>query len=190
MEYNLTQQQTDWLNSFPGIQWSHNSKTGLVSIVGDFDCSGQNLKDLKGIRFYDVRGNFDCSNNLLTNLGDSPYWEVWGTFDCSQNNLTTLVGGPKWCEDAFYCNYNDLTDLEGAPWIGSEEDGGEFCCSNNKLVTLSGIYHHLFPSTDLDYSDNPIVGFGKYSRNLCFKYGLEPNKIDDCWVHPKNIHRY
>jgi len=49
---------------------------------------------------------------------------VGGSFNCSVNNLTD-----------FYCSYNLLTSLEGAP----ETVGGDFYCGYNKLTSLAGV---------------------------------------------------
>ena len=52
-----------------------------------------------------------------------------GDFYCSFNNLTSLEGAPKIVEGDFYCFYNNLTSLEGAPKIVK----GDFYCGHNKV---------------------------------------------------------
>ena len=64
--------------------------------------------------------------------GKDAYWE--GDFYCSYNKLTSLAGAPKSVGGYFYCNSNQLTSLAGAP----KHVGGEFDCSYNKLNSLAG----------------------------------------------------
>jgi len=67
---------------------------GYVTIVGDFDCSEQNLTNLKGVTFKEVTGNFSCWGNEITSLVGCPE-TVGGDFNCGQNKITSLDGSPK-----------------------------------------------------------------------------------------------
>ena len=149
----LTQAQIAWLNECTRGTWSLNKK-GLVDIDGDFNCTDENLKDFKGVKFGVVRGDFYCSRNKLTSLVGAPQevgggfycsnnkltslvgapQEVRGRFDCSYNKLISLVGAPQKVKWGFYCDNNKLTSLEGAP----QEVGWGFYCNNNKLTSLVG----------------------------------------------------
>jgi hypothetical protein len=61
--------------------------------------------------------------------------DVQGTFDCSSQGLKSLYGIKfGTVEGNFYCYYNELTTLEGAP----QTVGGSFYCENNQLISLTG----------------------------------------------------
>ncbi len=57
-----------------------------------------------------------------------------GDFYCSYNKLTSLKGAPKIVKGGFSCSFNKLTSLEGAPKIVE----GDFYCGHNKLTSLKG----------------------------------------------------
>ena len=59
---------------------------------------------------------------------------VEGYFYCGYNNLTSLEGAPINVGGDFACRDNNLTSLEGAPI----NVGGNFYCYNNKLTSLEG----------------------------------------------------
>ena len=124
-----------------------------IKVKGYFDCSENQLTDLKGAPST-VGGGFHCYKNQLTTLEGAPS-EVGGTFNCSSNQLTTLEGVPIEVNGYFDCSNNQLTDLKGAPskvgWnFNCEENrltslegapsevGGSFYCDNNQLTTLQG----------------------------------------------------
>jgi hypothetical protein len=53
---------------YPGSDdyyWTIDTKTGLVDVTGSFNCAGQGLSDLKGVKFGLVLGYFNCSHNNL-----------------------------------------------------------------------------------------------------------------------------
>ena len=55
-------------------------------------------------------------------------------FYCQYNQLISLEGAPKIVEGDFYCSRNQLTSLKGSPkWVGRN-----FYCNNNKLTSLEG----------------------------------------------------
>ena len=129
----LTPEQEEFLNKHTKGSWTYNSSTGLVDVVGSFDCRYQGLRDFKGVRFGEVGGYFSCEGNQLTSLAGAPQ-KVRGSFYCQNNKLTTLEGAPQEVGGSFYCDTNQLTTLEGAP----QEVGGNFSCSGNPLTTLKG----------------------------------------------------
>ena len=106
--------------------WNLNPSTGLVDVDGDFKCTGQGLKDFKGVAFGHVKGYFNCANNQLTSLDGAPK-TVNGDFYCYLNQLTSLEGAPQTVGGSFSCDKNQLTSLEGAP---KTVNGGFFCGSN------------------------------------------------------------
>lgn len=151
---SLTQGQVAFLDRCTRGKWTYNEGTGLVDIVGYFNCDGQGLKNLQGIRFGEVSENFLCNNNRLTLLEGAPQ-TVGGYFSCHDNTLTTLEGAPQTVDGNFLCYNNALTTLEGAPQtvggmffcfsnrltslVGAPQTvGGDFRCSVNRLITLEG----------------------------------------------------
>ena len=84
-----------------------------VKVLGEFNCSGNNLQSLEGAPQY-VRGDFYCYNNNLKSLEGAPQY-VGGCFNCKNNNLETLEGAPQYVGMDFYCYNNNLKSLEGAP---------------------------------------------------------------------------
>ena len=129
----LTEEQIKWLNECTEGTWKLNHQTGLVDVEGDFDCSGQDLSDFKGVRFGVVERHFSCSDNRLTSLEGAPR-EVGRSFNCDDNLLTSLEGAPQKVRGGFSCHNNRLTSLEGAP----REVGWSFWCHNNRLTSLEG----------------------------------------------------
>ena len=119
----LTQEQEEFLNECTRGTWTYNSSTGLVDVVGSFDCRSELLKTLSGVKFGKVSGDFYYEGNQLTTLKGAPQ-EVGGDFDCQRNILTSLEGAPQEVGGYFYCSGNKLTSLEGAP----EKIGGDFSC--------------------------------------------------------------
>ena len=98
------------------------------------------LRKLKFIKLsdgsFDVIGDVDLSFLELTSLREIPIRikRVAGNFWCSFNNLTSLEGAPEIVHGDFVCSFNNLTSLEGAP----KHVGKDFSCSRNKLITLKG----------------------------------------------------
>ena len=83
----------------------------------------------------DVDGSVVLTNN---NFGEFPKYIQFNivkrNFYCSYNKLTSLKGAPKKVGGDFECSFNNLTTLEGAPI----EVGGRFDCSFNKIISLEG----------------------------------------------------
>ena len=101
-------------------------------VTGKFDCSGLNIKSLKGAPLI-VGGDFYCFNNRLTSLEGTPQ-TIGGWFSCHHNQLTSLEGAPQTVGGSFICPYNQLTSLKGAP----RKVGGDFWCFYNQLTSLEG----------------------------------------------------
>jgi hypothetical protein len=59
---------------------------------------------------------------------------VGESFFCYYNQLTTLVGAPQTVDGNFYCYGNQLTTLVGAP----QKVSWDFDCNDNRLTTLVG----------------------------------------------------
>ena len=80
------------------------------------------------------KGTLDLTDMNMTKLPDVfKYVNVGGDFYCGYNELTSLEGAPRVGGD-FYCDSNELTSLIGAP----KSVSGNFACYNNKLTSLEG----------------------------------------------------
>ena len=86
---------------------------GVVNVNGDVKLYDKGLTNIP-IQFGIVTGNFDCSWNKLKSLKGSPI-KVLRNFDCNGNKLTSLEGGPVEVGGSYYCSRNKLTSLEGGP---------------------------------------------------------------------------
>jgi hypothetical protein len=82
----------------------------------------------------DVQGTFDCSSQGLKSLYGIKFGTVEGNFYCYYNELTTLEGAPQTVGGSFYCENNQLISLTGAP----QTVKGDFWCERNLLTTLEG----------------------------------------------------
>ena len=80
----------------------------------------------------DVKGGFYCYS--LKDFKGVRFGVVTEDFYCSYNQLTSLEGAPQVVGWDFDCSNNKLTTLVGAP----KEVGGHFRCYNNKLTSLEG----------------------------------------------------
>ena len=84
-------------------------------------------------KLLDVDGYVNLSNKNLSKL-PFKFGKVSGSFYCRWNQLKTLEGAPKTVGGDFDCRWNQLKTLEGAP----KEVGGSFSCYRNQLKTLEG----------------------------------------------------
>ena len=76
-----------------------------------------------------------------------------GDFYCSYNELTSLTGAPSHVGGHFYCYYNELASLAGAP----SHVGSAFYCYNNELASLKDVYKHVTEIKGIFYAvNNPI----------------------------------
>jgi len=96
-----------------------------------------------------VTGNVDLIDLNLTKLPIT-FTEVDGDFYCSWNQLSDLVGAPEKVGGDFYCCGNRLTSLEGGP----NKVGKDFYCDNNELTSLEGAPKEV--DGDLECSYNPL----------------------------------
>jgi hypothetical protein len=79
----------------------------------------------------DVDADIDLGDVELTKL-PLKFKNVNGEFYCQYNNLTSLEGCPESVSGTFECENNHLTSLEGGP----KSIGGSFYCYNNRLTSL------------------------------------------------------
>lgn len=75
-------------------------------IKGEFNCSFNELKTLKGSPFF-VKNNFTCSNNQLTTLKYSPKI-VNAHYDCSRNKIKTLDSFQTVVQGELNCSMNPI----------------------------------------------------------------------------------
>jgi len=114
--------------------WHLNPETGLVDVDGDFNCEpGEKIKN----KLYKLTQGYVKRIDdklLLTNLKGISFGHVKGNFYCSYNRLTSLAGAPQTVDGDFVCSHNLLTTLAGAP----QTVDGSFYCDNNLLTSLVG----------------------------------------------------
>ena len=100
-----------------------------------------------------------------------------GDFFCSYNKLTSLQGAPSVVNGYFFCYNNNLTSLQGAPSVVN----GIFSCSNNKLTSLEGAPSVVnggfacFSNNLTSLEGAPSVvngGFSCFSNNLTSLAGI------------------
>jgi hypothetical protein len=82
----------------------------------------------------DVDGDFSWWGSVLHNLMGVRFGRVSGNFFCSYNELTSLEGAPQEVGGNFNCSKNKLTSLKGAP----QEVKGDFYCDDNQITSLEG----------------------------------------------------
>jgi len=112
-------------------------RTKKWNCLGDIDLSHCGLSRLP-LEFGIIIGDFNCSHNNLTSLIGSP--QNCNIFNCNNNNLTTLEGGPQYVLSDMYVHNNRLTSLLGAP----KSIGNLFSCINNNLTSLEGLPNGIY----------------------------------------------
>jgi len=180
----LSREQIDWLTSCTSGRLSHDASTGLVSVKGNFDCSRQGLKDLKGVRFGTVTGYFNADGNLFTTLDGFPR-EILGHLYLVNNLLTSLKNGPREVGGHLTLHDNQLTSLEGLPrkigdglWVSSNPVSEEVL---RKIAHLMGglLYQNYLDSVELLW---PEIGIDDqvllYRPNFYWIGSEEKRKIE------------
>jgi hypothetical protein len=123
-------------------------------VIGDFDCSDNNLTTLEGCPT-DVGGYFDCSGNRLTSLEYSPN-KIGGDYVCTAvSTITSLeglenstIGGIL---DVTYCtDINDILNLPNCNLYslkGFPKKAGSFWCADTPIFP---IYKKFIQEYDYD----------------------------------------
>ena len=159
----------------------------VVNVAGSVEIRRAGIKEI-AVQFGEVVGDFDCSINELSSLKGSPR-TVKGNFYCTSNQLTTLEHGPLKVTESYYCFGNKLISLAGVP-----EKLKEFNASQNQLKNLQGgpkkvkttyrVFDNPFDIADndkdydfqceqLDISHSqPLPGLEKYYVYTKGQYGL------------------
>ena len=156
-------------------------------VNGDFNCSYNNLTDLKGfpryiggdIFLYDnkltsldgitdrIEKKLDIGKNSLTSLKGCPKW-IGGHFICNDNLLSSLEFSPDYVGGSFYCSRNGLTDLVGSP----KQVGGIFFCVNNPgLINLKGVSEKI--GAEFYCIDTPLGSiFDKVDQHFLYTFNF------------------
>jgi hypothetical protein len=101
-------------------------------VAKHFEITGQiSVDPLSGV--VDVDGDVEPTGHLIKKL-PVRFGHVSGSFWCNFNHLATLEGAPRSVGGIFNCANNRLTTLKGAP----SSVGGHFWCYNNNLTSLEG----------------------------------------------------
>ena len=158
IKFSAIEEHAEWLGKFAHLACKVNSSSGTIDFYGltqeqvellntGAGGSGWQLNPRTGL--VDVGGSFDCGEQGLSDFKRVRFGEVRGNFYCGYNHLTTLEGAPREVGGTFDCSYNQLSSLEGAP----EKVGGYFYCEDNQLTSLEGAPRE--------------VGGSFYCKNLC-----------------------
>jgi hypothetical protein len=109
----------------------------------------ENLEDIHaickkyGIKNYTINDDLsiDVNDNVnldFKDLGKLPlkFRNVTGNFYCHYNKLTSLEGAPLSVGGSFDCSHNKLMSLEGAP----KHVGAYFYCTYNPIFTIWNLF--------------------------------------------------
>jgi len=119
----------------------------------------------------DVNGNFSCSGSGLQHLMGVRFGKVSGNFFCNYNELTSLEGAPQEVGGNFNCSKNKLTSLEGAP----QEVGKSFYCTLNQLTSLEGAPQKV--GRDFYCTDNQLTSLEGSPQEVERNFSCYRNKI-------------
>src|SRR3990167_6951937 len=81
----------------------------------------------------DVEGDVNLSHKKLKKF-PVQFGKVRRNFYCSYNQLKSLKGAPQDVRESYDCSYNQLKSLKGAP----QDVGWNFDCSHNQIKSLKG----------------------------------------------------
>jgi len=135
----------------------------------------------------DVAGNVDLTFKSLTKL-PFKFNKVGKNFYCNVNQLADLEGVPRVVGRNFDFSFNKLINLNGAP----QEVKGSFGCPNNQLISLEGapkeVGSHFDCSrnqlTNLKGAPQKVGGDFSCSRNqLVSLEGAPEILIGGFWLH-------
>jgi hypothetical protein len=154
-----------------GNDWEHLPiQFGIVT--GDFCCSRNKLKSLKGCPS-EVHGDFMCSENELTSLEYGPAF-VGKDYYCYSNKLTNLNFIPKTLLADLIARDNLLTTLVGGPEVISKN----FYFENNLVTNFHGVASYI--GGFIKSNNNPIMSLdlltGKFTTLF---FSSEKSNIQD-----------
>jgi len=142
----------------------------------DSICNEYNIKNyiINEDGSIDVDGNVNLYNKKLKVLPLN-FRKVSGDFYCNYNQLISLEGAPQSVGKDFSCCSNQLTTLEGAP----QSIRGYFDCNSNQLTTLEGAPQRI--GGNFNCSDNQLTsleGVPKRVSGLFLCYSNNLKNID------------
>ena len=145
--------------------------------------------DEHNIKNYTInkKGEIDVDGNvslIKCGLVEFPSFIQFGTikgnFYCSYNKLTSLKGAPIEVGKVFDCSFNRLVSLEGAPLRVKYFD-----CSSNKLTSLEGAPKEVGGS--FNCSDNKLTSLEGAPENTGRSFYCDFNILKTLKGAPKNI---
>jgi len=136
-----------------------------------------------GIQNYTINedGSIDVDGTVYLdsrNFKELPlkFRNVSGNFFCQYNQLTSLEGVPQSLDGDFACHYNQLTSLEGAP----KSIGGNFYCDYNQLASLEGCPKSV--SGAFSCSHNQLTSLEDASQSVGGVFNCDYNLIYNIWI--------
>jgi len=120
----------------------------------------------------DVDGNVDLSSRGLKKI-PLKFRNVRGNFYCNYNQLTSLEGCPQSVGGAFSCHSNKLTSLEGCP----QSVGGNFYCSKNQLTSIEGCPQSV--SGNFSCSENQLTSIEGCPQSVGGFFSCSTNQLTD-----------
>ncbi len=162
--------------------------SSLVEVGGDFHCTGNELKNLKGGPTI-VGGNYYCHSNLLAYLTGAPT-TINGNFCCQHNPLLSLTGGPSIVKGNYSCKVTKIKSLTGAP----NHIKGDFFANHCSLTSLKGSPQLIEGNFIVSYnkiaslsgSPRTISGGFNCSNNLLTNLKGAPLKIKTAFILMNN----
>jgi len=131
----------------------------------------------------DVKGTFDCSDRGLKGFKGVKFGVVTGDFWCNYNLITSLEGAPQEVGGSFYCDGNSLTSLEGAP----QKVGGDFNCAYNSLTSLEGAPQKV--GVDFKCSYNQLTSLVGSPREVGRNFRCDENRLISLVGAPQEVGR-
>jgi hypothetical protein len=128
----------------------------------------------------DVSGSVHLHSKDFTRL-PFQFGKVGGDFWCDHNQLTNLEGAPKEVGMSFYCSNNRLTNLDGAP----EKVGGGFDCSYNRLTSLEGAPEKVGGGFDCSY--NQLTSLEGAPENVGRSFYCSCNRLTSLEGRPEKV---
>ena len=128
-----------------------------------------------------LRDDLDLSHMDLTELPDMSTVTILGNFYCGYNQLTSLTGAPKQVDGGFYCGHNQLTSLTGAP----KHVGGDFYCDENQLISLTGAPKHVGES--FYCNNNQLTSLTGAPKRVDGGFYCNNNQLTSLTGAPENV---
>jgi hypothetical protein len=122
----------------------------------------------------DVGGSVSLESRTLTKL-PLKFRNISNSFFCQYNNLTSLEGCPESVSDYFACNNNQLVSLEGCP----KSVGDNFACYENNLTSLEGCPESV--GGDFNCRHNKITTFEHLPLSIGGDFYCVENPIFRVW---------